>query len=728
MITDDISYGDNNYVIVIDSEKVPIKDPTLIDTPEDLAVRLPIVYGPETLGHLPDYYSNVNSELYHYYYNKDLNDINNINLVYCDKHNKNIFEPKVLSLSYNKDTKNQISRDVYKKLINDNKYYNINDSYSNAEYIIGKEMDNTTLLDKIKAIKNTYLKNNRFSEELMLETFNKEIIDIYQSLPNGYSICINNFSNTSVLNNYYTMFVIDKDIDNKYFDGKLSYFNNCLLHILNPRTVRISDLNLTKYDLSLFSNYNYNYILNNSLDFDFRYKILLLEIYYIKYQYNIWFDSIKGKLGISPYSYSYNYDKIRKLAESNGDKEQYYNMMDINYERTLNINDKNEYTFISPFFKTYNIFEVFNGVLDKWIELIKENITDYVDVDNICDHNLFEDNDYINYFTNIITNIFKDDIYYYTICYTLDNIIPNKLNNIVAGKRANGYDYKYNICCLCYDNFIKFSVERFYKVIEKINILKKYYDTLEVLNEYDKDKYILNNTIVGINYLNTNDDFTNKYVYMLKDNNNQYAKLKLEKDSRVYVSNDIITTTESDINNTYEVNMTYDNIITSGSIIDKKYINNMIIFKPRKLDYFLKDCFVDKTLLRLNKDLVKKENTEDYYININQLEMYKIDYNAKYELYKISIDKTTYDHTLNIFVDNNKYERISEIPSDDDNWYTIIDDKYMNNLNIGYYLIPKNDNYKYILDENDPDSFSIISKIGLGPLIVMINSGTEVYK
>lgn len=32
----------------------------------------------------------------------------------------------------------------------------------------------------------------------------------------------------------------------------------------------------------------------------------------------------------------------------------------------------------------------------------------------------------------------------------------------------------------------------------------------------------------------------------------------------------------------------------------------MIIFKPRKLDYFLKDCFVDKTLLRLNKDLVKK--------------------------------------------------------------------------------------------------------------------------
>lgn len=211
-------------------------------------------------------------------------------------------------------------------------------------------------------------------------------------------------------------------------------------------------------------------------------------------------------------------------------------------------------------------------MLDKWIELIKENITDYVDVDNIRDHNLFEDNDYINYFTNIITNIFKDDIYYYTICYTLDNIIPNKLNNIVAGKRANGYDYKYNICCLCYDNFIKFSVERFYKIIEKINILKKYYDTLEVLNEYDKDKYILNNTIVDINYLNTNDDFTNKYVYMLKDNNNQYAKLKLEKDSRVYVSNDIITTTVSDINNTYEVNMTYDNIITSGSIIDKNIL------------------------------------------------------------------------------------------------------------------------------------------------------------
>ena len=728
VITDDISYGDNNYVITIDSEKVPIKDPTIIDTPEDLAVRIPIVYEPETLGQLPNYYSNVNSELYHYYYNKDLNDINNINLVNCDKHNKNIFEPKVLSLSYNKDIKYQISRDVYKKLINDNKYYNINDSYSNTEYIIGNEMDNTTLLDKVKTIKNTYLKNNKFSEELMLETFNKEIIDIYQSLPNGYSICINNFSNTSVLNNYYTMFVIDKDIDNKYFDGKLSYFNNCLLHILNPGTVRVSDLNLTKYDLSLFSNYNYNYILNNSLDFDFRYKILLLEIYYIKYQYNIWFDSIKGKLGISPYSYSYNYDKIRKLAESNGDKEKYYNMMDINYERTLNINDKNEYAFTSPFFKTYNIFKVYNNILDKWIELIKENITDYVDVDNIRDHNLFEDNDYINYFTNVITNIFKDDIYYYTICYTLDNIIPNKLNNIVAGKKANEYDYKYNICCLCYDNFIKFSVERFYKVIEKINILKKYYDTLGVLNEYDKDKYILNNTIVGINYLNTDDDFTNKYVYILKDNNNQYTKLKLEKDSRVYVSNDIITTTESDINNTYEVNMVYDNIITSGSIIDKKYINNLIIFKPRKLKYFLKNCFVGKTLLRLNKDLVKKENSEDYYININQLEMYKIDYNAKYELYKISIGKTTYDHALNVFTDNNKYERISEIPSDDNNWYTIIDDKFMNNLNIGHYLIPKNDNYKYILDENNPDSFSIISKIGLGPLIVMINSGTKVYK
>ena len=62
-ITDDISYGDNNYVITIDSENVPIKNPTLIDFPEDLAVRLPIVHAPKTLGRLPDYYSNVNSEL-----------------------------------------------------------------------------------------------------------------------------------------------------------------------------------------------------------------------------------------------------------------------------------------------------------------------------------------------------------------------------------------------------------------------------------------------------------------------------------------------------------------------------------------------------------------------------------------------------------------------------------------------------------------------------------------
>ncbi len=439
-------------------------EPRVLDNISKETERTPIVIDPDNLGQLPDYYSNVNSELYHYYYNKDLNVINDINLVYCDKHNKVTFAPKTLSLSYNK-VNDQISRDVYKKLINDNKYYNIDDNYSNTEYIVGEEMDNITLLDKVKTIKNNYLKNNKFDEELMLKTFENEIVNIYQLLPNGYSVYINNLSNTSVLENYYTPFIIDKYIDNKYFEGKLSYFNNCLLHILNPGAVRVNDTNFTKYDLSMISNYNYNYILNHNLDYTYRYKLLLLEIYYIKYQYNNWFNSIRKKLGNYSVSYSYNNDIIRKLAESNGDKEKYNNIMDINYERTL-VNDTNKYSFNSPFFKTYNIFKVYNNILDKWIELIKDNVEDCTDIDDIYDHNLFNSNNYINYFTNIISNIFKDDIYYYTVCYTLDNIIPNKLNNIIADKKVN--DCKYNICCLCYNNFIKFSIERFYKVIEKI--------------------------------------------------------------------------------------------------------------------------------------------------------------------------------------------------------------------------------------------------------------------
>lgn len=717
-ITDKDFYGDNRFEITIKDDK---NESELNISKE--TERVPSVIDPDNLGQLPDYYSNVNSELYHYYYNKDLNAINNINLVYCDKHNKITFVPKTLSLSYNK-VNNQISRDVYKKLINDNKYYNIDDNYSNTEYIVGEEMDNITLLNKVNTIKNTYHKNNKFSEELMLETFENEIINIYQLLPNGYSVYINNLSNVSVLENYYTPFIIDKYIDNKYFEGKISYFNNCLLHILNPGAVRVDDINFTKYDLSMISNYNYNYILNHNLDYTYRYKLLLLEIYYIKYQYNNWFNSIKKKLGNYSVSYKYDNDDIRKLAESNGDKEKYNNIMDINYERTL-INDTNKYSFNSPFFKTYNIFKVYNNILDKWIELIKDNIEDCTDVDDIYDHNLFNNNDYINYFTNIVSNIFKDDIYYYTICYTLDNIIPNKLNNIVADKKVN--DYKYNICCLCYNNFIKFSIERFYKVIEKINILKRYYDTLGVI-KYNGDRYILNNDIVNINYLNSDDDFTDKYVYMLKDNNNQYVKIKLDKNKNncVFTSNKIVNTTPLDVIYTYEVNMLYDNIIASGSIIDKKYIDNMIIFKPRKLDYFLKDCFIGKTLLKLNKDLVKDEYNDDYYFNINQLEMYKIDYNTKYELYKISIKKTTYDEENNKFVDNNLYEKINEF--DDENWYTIIDDKYINNLNIGHYLITKDDNYKYIINSEDSGSLNIINKIGLGPIIIMIETENKVYK
>lgn len=670
-------------------------------------------------GTLPEYYKNIKSELYHYYYNKEAKYNDYFDLVYCNKHKIDNYQLNSISLSHCNINNNQISRGVYNKLLNDNKYYN---NFNSDNYIIGEEMDNKTLLNKIKVIKNNYSTNNNYDEKLLLKSFEDEVLNIYQSLPSGYNIYVEECYGISNLNNYFTPFVINKLIDDKYFDGKITYFVNAVYHILNPGKVRINDNIISKYDLSLFTKLNSE---DDNKEI-YKNKIILLELLYIKNQFDNWYGSIKNKLGFIDNKYYANLDIIRKLAKDNNELNEYSNMMDINYERTLKMNNYNKYDFKLPLTKTYNIFEVIKDICINWINLIVDNSGDtYNDINDIQRNNQFEDNEYINYFKYSILNIFNDDKYYYSILQTLDNIIPNNISNVITKNNINKLINKQNICYKCYDNFIKFSVERFYNVVEKINLMKKYYDTLGCIIDYYNDYYIINDDIMYIdNISDFEEDISSKYVYMLKDNNNKLCEITLNKGSVVFSSGKILNISKP---GNCVIDMLYTNIITKGSKIKSKFIDNLIIFKPKTLKHFLKKYFIGKTLIKLNKDKVNiSENTYTY--KYNQLEFFKILFKEnEYKLYKTTINKTNYEISLNKFSDNNEYTEI-DIPENDNNYYTIIDDIYLTKTKPGHYLITKDNNYQYLINKNNNYISALINKIGLGPYVIMVKDNNSISK
>ena len=198
-------------------------------------------------------------------------------------------QEKNISLNKANIDSNQISRGNNKKLLSDKN--NINLQYlreeydnwmanmTNHKYIVGDKIDYDYINNKMLKIMNKYKVNNKFNLDLMIEKLYEEIIDIYTKIPTKQA-----YAKYTQSIFYDSVFVVDKEIDRKYFDGKLSYFAKFIIAM---------SLNNSPND-KICSEYILSNIINRELGKDKEQAAsLYMMIKYMENQYTTWIDKIK---------------------------------------------------------------------------------------------------------------------------------------------------------------------------------------------------------------------------------------------------------------------------------------------------------------------------------------------------------------------------------------------------------------------------------------------------
>lgn len=667
------------------------------------------------------YNPEVNSQFYHFLYNKDYPNNINFDPIYCDRHYKLKQNEETLVLKNINYNNTQMSRGNLKKLISDKLEFNeTGDLYTDKiRHIIGDVYDNKSLDEEIAKIKNKkeYLnKNNKFDINLLLNKSLEQIYQIYLRLPNGSDITFNTIKkdlfNSTVFDKYQAFLLYDREIDDKYFNGRISYFNNFIKHMCNFSNIMSSDPVITKYDLSLLYMHVY-YNENGQEVSDHLINYLYMEIEYMLKQYNEWYKGIKKSIGFETEEYNKSQDTLRQLAEKNNDLKQFNKYMDINYNRILEVNKD------LPLFEKYNCIKVIGKILNKWKELILQSYSTYLnDAEKIMylinqGDSSFENNDLSEKFKNQFMKILNDQDTYKIITKLLDLIMPTYIKDYFDKENINLYQknipfyHSHTGCVECYKNYIQFSLTRFYKCMRDINLFILYNGRIEdEIFEYKNDELVL---LKDISYLAPYDK---NYGYTIINYNNKYCRWKLAVDSIGIIENpqlELIKINENNKDTEYTLNMlANDTLIKAGSIlVDTDYLNNMKVINFKKIDD--KNKYAHKLLY-----WVSHIDVYGGYIN-----------NDDYVF--VGINYTEYDPVSEKFIpkliEDNLGSKLSEGETIRHSYP--IKYKYTNKKchSIGHYKISKNKHYMYPLtsdnilpnpSENDGDGNKLISKYGIG--------------
>lgn len=650
----------------------------------------------------------------------------------CPLHLTDIQEKNISLNKVNIDS-NQISRGINKKLLSDKNNINAqylreeNDSYIistiTKKYIVGDKIDYDYINNKMLEIMNKYKINNKFNLDLMIEKLYEEIIDTHTKIPSKES----NGRYTSYIL-YDSVFIVDKEIDRKYFDGKLSYFAKLIISMLS---------NYSPND-KICSEYILSNVINGKLGKNKEQGAsLYMMIKYMEDQFNTWLDKIKPLLGLDDeWNYDETKDTIRNKVIKNDPQliEKYDQLMNINYLKiyTLDplLDNYDKYNILKTFGKSFEF--LISKILS--IEIYKDlgsySITDKesgrsITIDEILT-NIKDDNEKSTYLNNEFINNYGFKKYFTEMMKDFKNensvkiyekledflhrsqIFTHPINRLTDGGTDyffNDYTYEftqlYNNCSQCMEELYKLNTEGFYKTFEEINTLKQYQELKNTKNTTTKENKKITKS-VEISWDKIFDKENNgyklkvnlnpigdpgEYYYTVDTYYNTTVTLKTGSDVVVINDNDTSDNKNDDTytrtiisqdNDEKKIELKFKNHFTEGSIFKEDAINKMKFYK---------------TISVKSEDL----KSGDTFISTNNSYVYTIvDNKAMYYDQKFTIltDKNIQDTSVNNNIDKNKLSQsvTNSILYTKD----ISDSEY-----IGEYLITKEDNYAYPINDKN---------------------------
>ena len=487
------------YLMSINSKYTPLVKPT-----EELQKEL------EKYNTLPAYNEDEPDKYYQLIYNtKDIN-LGGCDLDYieCPLHKLQPSNKNIGVQNINDINNIQITRGSNKKLLSDKNNFKVqyfhNNSYNNIMkkyYTIGDKMNEEDIKNEMKKIIDKYSKNGTFDIELMSKTLCDKILNIYTNLPSASTLDMFKYLDSTGVNkvvNPHVLFAFDKEIDDEYFEGKISYFANCCLALSQDSYMNINDPVCSEY---IFTIKQLN-ALSPSKNKYLIYAAYYLMINYLSEKYTKWFDYIKLKLGIDEKGvYHREKDTIRANAVSNNREEKYDKYMKINYLRLFTSEISQEYE------EYYNIFKTFSVCFEKYLSL---SLALYSDIENLVindaiknmtisdilseirankqsySNNIFLKNyGFRYYFNEMLKDITSDTskMTYNSLITNLEKIYPSRTSEYFTNDGIESmfndvtyfYLFKQNHCNKCYENVLDFIVNGFYDIFKEINIYKQYY-------------------------------------------------------------------------------------------------------------------------------------------------------------------------------------------------------------------------------------------------------------
>ena len=658
---------------------------------------------------------------------------------------------KAINLNKINIESNQISRGNNKKFLGNNNDLNLSymlnglsnemkelyikgdANYLREKYIVGDKIDYDYINNEMKKIEDKYSVNNQFNINLMVDKLYNEIIDIYTKIP-----C--NFMDITFINDfdYYTsLFIIDKELDRKYFDGKLSYFAKFIIS-LNKISMSPNDKICSEYILT-------NLINKKIKSYDVRKTALYMMFNYMKDQLNKWLEKIKPLLGLNDgWGYDENKDMIRKKVLKHDPQliEKYDQIMNINYIKLFSLNP------LLNNYNRYNIISIFGDILDLYISkynaatqriitkkgevFVVENIlTEIRNEDN--KEMTYSNNPFINthglktYLLDMIENFNSDDIAlaknskkiyessiemfdkFSTITISLYNLMNKGIENFYNDYSFMNYSM-YNNCPECIDNLYKLYTEGFNKIFEEINIIKQYKEMKKIVDttneSTEENKQEVDSVLVPPDKV-----FEEIFNIVYKDGK-RAAVLKVDIDYNCNSNGEYYYTVDENIVTTIEPGnlskfLYYDNenkkyrkasndvkkydnvplmvrsIFTFGSIFyDTKVIEKMKFYRKRSLK--VKDMAKNK--LWINLDISNDEEKNKLTLITDTQE---ITHKPLYTVFSNTEDKNR--EVSSYFVVSDWDAQIRLLYTSD-----LSDSEY-----IGKYLITKEYNYAYPIESQD---------------------------
>ena len=697
---------------------------------------------------LPTYNEDEPDKYYQLFYNiKDIN-LGGCDLDYfkCPLHKLQPNNKNINVQNINDINNNQISRGSSKKLLSDKNNFKVqylrNLSYDNKDikkyYTIGDKMSEEDIKNEMKKITDKYSKNGVFDIELMSNTLCDKMLDIYTNLPSASALTYFDYLDITggkTVDNPCVLFAFDKEIDDLYFEGKISYFANCCLALSHTSNININDPVCSEY---IFTMKILNTFGGNK---DYIYAAYYLMINYLLEKYTKWFNSIKSKLGIDEVGvYHKEKDTIRAKAVSDGREEKYDKYMKINYLR-LFTNDLSQ-----KYEEYYNIFKTFSVCFEKFLSL---SLTLKSDIENLkirkttigdilseirsneqsYSNNIFLEYYGIRYYFNVMLKnitISTSLSIYISLITNLETIHPSRILEYFTNDGIESifndvtyyYLFKQNHCNKCYENLLNFIVNGFYDIFKEINIYREYYinniDTKLIYDILKPVHFVDNKVTPAITYdyelsmdFGTFDSIRNDYYYdknkadYLEEcyltENSTVVIYEDEKYIKVNIGNDT-TPSPRRAPGTYKVATKYNNKFYSGCKFksDSEFIKNTIIYKS---------LFAYPNNIGKNKPYMVMGEEKNNYHALNIKKDGKI---------------YTYNDSPSINMNGTLYHDDSITTSIKFNSHNILYTNYLDNNYISKCLIKRNENYLYHIKNIDKLK-KILAKCSTNDFIISTN-------